>query len=462
MSAATPLPILLVDDDDSQRRLLQGFLARHGLATLTASSATAALELLTAGTAVRMIITDVRMPGMTGLEFLRALRERRHRVPVLLVTAFPDIRGAVEAMRDGAVNYLEKPIDLDELLASIRAALGAGALPAATPAETSPAAPPGVIAESPAMRAVIRDALIVAPTDSRVLLTGESGTGKEVLADLLHAHSPRAAAPFVKVNCAAIPENLLESELFGHERGAFSGAIARRIGRFEEADGGTILLDEVGEMSPALQAKLLRVTQDGTFRRVGGAADQRTNVRLLAATNRDLLDDMRTGKFREDLFYRLSVFEIHIPPLRDRPEDILPLATLFATQFGGGGRPRFSPAAVAALRAYRWPGNVRELRNAMERAALLSRASELILPEHLPHRVRASATNDAPAAPTNETAAAPPPQLMADIERSVILQTLRDNNHNRSETARALGISRRTLLYKLQRFREQGFLADGE
>jgi DNA-binding NtrC family response regulator len=441
--------ILIVDDDDGQRRLLEGFLRMQGHQTLTAPSAPAALELL-AATPVALVITDMRMPGMTGLELLRAIRERDAMLPVLLVTAFPDIRDAVGAMRDGAANYLEKPIDLDELLATVRHAMrgAVGPLPAAPEA---PAIPDGIVAESPAMRAVVRDALLVAPTDSRVLLTGESGTGKEVVADLIHAASARAAAPFVKVNCAAIPESLLESELFGHEKGAFTGASARRIGWFEEAAGGTILLDEIGEMDVQLQAKILRVMQDGGFRRVGGSATLHTDVRILAATNRDPQEQIAAGKLREDLFYRLSVFEIHIPPLRDRPEDIFPLATHFASTFLGA-RARFSPAAVALLCAWRWPGNVRELRNAMERAVLLSR-NEIILPEHLPKRLQA------PAAPDEEGSAAP--HVMADVERSVILQTLRENRFNRSETARILGISRRALLYKLQKLREQGFDVDG-
>ncbi|MBX3729534.1 MAG: sigma-54-dependent Fis family transcriptional regulator [Candidatus Sumerlaeia bacterium] len=442
--------MLIVDDDDGQRRLLEGFLRMQGHATLTASSAPAALEVL-AATPVALVITDMRMPGMTGLELLRAIRERDATLPVLLVTAFPDIRDAVGAMRDGAANYLEKPIDLDELLATVRHAMRAAPGAPLAPGPAAPDIPEGVVAESPAMRAVVRDALLVAPTDSRVLLTGESGTGKEVVADLIHAASARAAAPIVKVNCAAIPESLLESELFGHEKGAFTGASARRVGWFEEAAGGTILLDEIGEMDVQLQAKILRVMQDGGFRRVGGSATLHTDVRILAATNRDPHEQIAAGRLREDLFYRLSVFEIHIPPLRDRPEDIFPLATHFASDFLGA-RARFSPAAVALLCAWRWPGNVRELRNAMERAVLLSR-NEIILPEHLPKRLQA------PAAPDEESNAAL--HVMADVERSVILQALRENRFNRSETARILGISRRALLYKLQKLREQGFDVDG-
>jgi transcriptional regulator with PAS, ATPase and Fis domain len=276
--------------------------------------------------------------------------------------------------------------------------------------------------------------------------------GKEVLADVIHAWSPRSEGPLVKVNCAAIPETLLESELFGHEKGAFTGAIAQRVGRFEQAKQGTIFLDEIGEMSPLLQAKLLRVTQDGKFQRVGSNAEIQTNARLLAATNRDLEEEVREGRFREDLFYRLNVVELNIPPLRERKEDILPLAHHFLKQLTQG-RARLSSAATMILEQYHWPGNVRELRNALERASLLSRG-ELILSEHLPGRV----THPSQEAETAE--ATSDPERLEELERQAILQTLQKHQFNRSETARALGISRRALLYKLQKLREQGFAVD--
>jgi len=281
-----------------------------------------------------------------------------------------------------------------------------------------------------------------------VLITGESGVGKEIVADVIHAWSPRAAGPLVKVNCAAIPETLLESELFGHEKGSFTGAHAQRIGRFEQANEGTILLDEIAEMSSPLQAKLLRVTQDGCFQRVGSNREVHTNARILAASNRVLDDEVKAGRFREDLFYRLNVVELNVPPLRERREDILPLAGRFIEEFTSG-RARFSDTVSACLERYPWPGNVRELRNAMERAVLLSR-SELILPEHLPARVREAARLPA-AAPAGDA------QQLEEIERQAILQALRQHKSNRTETAKALGISRRALIYKLQRFRELGY-----
>jgi len=259
--------------------------------------------------------------------------------------------------------------------------------------------------------------------------------------------------PMVKVNCAAIPENLLESELFGHQKGSFTGAVAQRIGRFEVANGGTIFLDEIADMSPPLQAKLLRVTQEGRFNRIGSNSELQTNARIIAATNRNLEEEVQAGRFREDLFYRLNVVELNIPPLRERPEDILPLANCFIAEFSHG-KARFSSAVVESLTRYNWPGNVRELRNAMERAALLS-MGELILPEHLPARVRAG--TDKPE--TKEPAEA---ERLGEIERQAIVQALRKHDFNRTETAKALGISRRALIYKLQRFREMGFDVDGK
>jgi transcriptional regulator with PAS, ATPase and Fis domain len=301
------------------------------------------------------------------------------------------------------------------------------------------------------MQAVFHDASLIAPSESRVLITGESGVGKEVLADVIHAWSARSAGPLVKVNCAAIPETLLESELFGHEKGAFTGAVAQRIGRFEVAMGGTIFLDEIADMSPTLQAKLLRVTQDGLFNRIGSNKELQTNARILAATNRQLEDEVKAGRFREDLFYRLNVVELNIPPLRERLEDILPLAGSFMAEFTNG-KARFSSAVTDCLSRYSWPGNVRELRNAMERAALLSHG-ELILPEHLPARIRPQPETTSPV-PASEA------EQLGEIERQAIFQALRKHAFNRTETAKALGISRRALIYKLQRFRELGFEVD--
>jgi DNA-binding NtrC family response regulator len=441
--------ILIVDDDAGQRSLLDSFLRGQGFETVVVESGEKALAALRAQ-AVSMMISDVRMPGLSGLETLRHARKQHATLPVLLVTAYADVKEAVGAMRDGALNYLTKPIDLDDLLAAVRqvTGVGGGALKLAEDRQL----PADVVARSPQMQALFRDAALVAASETRVLVTGESGVGKEVLADVIHAWSTRAAGPLVKVNCAAIPETLLESELFGHEKGAFTGAVSQRIGRFELADDGTIFLDEIGEMSPALQAKLLRVTQDGCFQRVGSNAEIHTSTRILASTNRNLEEAVKNGRFREDLFYRLNVVELNIPPLRERREDILPLGSLFIAQFTQG-RARFSAAVGEILTRYPWPGNVRELRNVMERASLLCRG-EMVLPEHLPGRLSGAPVLTANGAESADTS------RLEEIERQTILQTLRRNNFNRTETAKALGISRRTLVYKIQRLREVGCEVD--
>ena len=443
--------ILIVDDDAGQRSLLHSFLKGQGFETVPVDSGARALEALRAQP-FSLMISDVRMPGMTGLETLRLARKEHPVLPVLLVTAYADVKEAVGAMRDGAVNYLTKPIDLDELLVTVQHVTGVSGQ-GALKLEDDRQLPEHVVARSPQMQTLFRDAALIAASETRVLISGESGVGKEVLADLLHAWSARAKGPLVKVNCAAIPETLLESELFGHVKGAFTGATSQRMGRFEEANGGTIFLDEIGEMTPQLQAKLLRVTQDGRFQRVGANLEIHTNARIIACTNRNLDEAVKSGRFREDLFYRLNVVELSIPPLRERRADILPLAALFLAQFTRG-RARFSSAVTDCLAQYAWPGNVRELRNVMERAALVCRG-EMVLPEHLPARLAASAA-PAPAPANHDT------EKLEDIERQTILRSLRDHEFNRTETAKALGISRRTLVYRLQHFRALGLPVDAE
>jgi len=453
LTSGSPHRILVVDDDPAQRSLFESFLASRGFEVITASSGDEAFALLQSRP-VDMMISDVRMPGMSGLEVLRRLGEGAARLPVVMVTAYPDIRDAVGAIRDGAVNYLVKPIDLDELLSLVEESIGVSRR-RESPEPLDLELPDDVVAQSPAFRNVLREVALVAPSDSRILVTGESGVGKEVIADLVHAWSPRCDGPLIKVNCASLPESLLESELFGHEKGSFTGATGTRVGRFEEARNGTILLDEIGEMSPGLQAKLLRVTQDGTFQRVGSNEERRTNARIIASSNRCLETEVREVRFREDLFFRLNVVEIFVPPLRERKADIIPLATLFIRRFSQG-RPRFSASVISCLQVYSWPGNVRELRNAMERAALMARG-DVILPEHLTERIQEAAlvVDGASQVGSSETP-------MEEVERGMILQTLRQNDFNRTRTARALGISRRALIYKLQRYRGQGFAVDPE
>ena len=450
VESATAQPrILVVDDDPGQRSLLESFLRSQNFEVVLADSGEQALALLPGGN-FSMMISDVRMPGLSGLETLRRVRPQFPSLPVLLVTAYADIRDAVVAMRDGALNYLAKPIDLDELLSTVRQATGV-APQAPLNLGSEKKLPPDVIAKSPLTVALFQDVALVAPSEARVLITGESGTGKEVVADVIHTWSARAKGPLVKVNCAAIPETLLESELFGHEKGAFTGASTQRIGRFEEADGGTIFLDEILEMSPGLQAKLLRVTQDGRFQRIGSNREIHTNARILAASNRNLEDEVKHGRFREDLYYRLNVVELNLPPLRERREDILPLASYFIGKLARN-RTRLSEATVVCLQNYSWPGNVRELRNTIERAVLLSQ-SELILPDHLPAKFREALKSAVPAAAIEA-------QQLDEIERQAILNALAQHKFNRTETAKSLGISRRALIYKLQRFRQMGLSVD--
>ncbi|HUD45656.1 MAG TPA: sigma-54 dependent transcriptional regulator [Candidatus Baltobacteraceae bacterium] len=437
--------LLIVDDDAGQRSLLDSFLSSQGFDTVPVSSGERALEVLRQQK-INMMISDVRMPGLTGLETLRLARKEHGSFPILLVTAFADVRDAVGAMRDGAVNYLSKPIDLDELLASVRQATGLSHH-APLKFDAGKLLPPNIVAASPLMQTLFRDVSLIAASESRVLITGESGVGKEVIADVIHLWSPRSAGRLVKVNCAAIPETLLESELFGHEKGAFTGAVAQRIGRFEMADGGTIFLDEIADMAPQLQAKLLRVAQDGRFQRIGSNAEIHVNARILAATNRNLEEEVKAGRFREDLFYRLNVVELNVPPLRERREDILPLATQLLAEFTQG-RARLSSSVADCLESYAWPGNVRELRNAMERAALLSRG-DLIVAEHLPARIRPESRSVARVEPMDAG-------KLEEIQAQAVLLALRKNDFNRTATAKALGISRRALIYKLQRLRELG------
>jgi DNA-binding NtrC family response regulator len=439
----------VVDDDPGQRSLLESFLRSQNFDVVLADSGERALALLPGGN-FAMMISDVRMPGLSGLETLRRVRPQFPALPVLLVTAYADIRDAVVAMRDGALNYLAKPIDLDELLVTVRQATGM-AIPTPLKLDAAKQLPPEVIAQSPLTVALFQDVALVAPSEARVLITGESGTGKEVVADVIHLWSARSKGPLIKVNCAAIPETLLESELFGHEKGAFTGASSQRIGRFEEADGGTIFLDEILEMAPALQAKLLRVTQDGRFQRIGSNREIRTNARILAASNRCLEDEVKHGRFREDLYYRLNVVELHLPPLRERREDILPLANFFIGRLARS-HARLAEATAVCLQNYAWPGNVRELRNTIERAVLLSQ-SELILPDHLPAKFREALKSAVPAAAIEA-------QQLDEIERQAILAALAQHKFNRTETAKALGISRRALIYKLQRFRQMGLPVD--
>ncbi len=424
--------IAIVDDEAAQRELLSTALRSAGYATQLCANGQEALE--SAGRSNLMLL-DVRMPGMSGMEVLARVKEAHPALPVILLTAFIDVRDAVAAIKAGALDYLEKPVDIDELVAAVDDALGQTGNP--VPGGSALKVPAYIIAESGAMKSVLEQAARVADSNVTVLVLGESGVGKEVVARFVHDSSKRRAAPMTCVDCGALPENLVESELFGHEKGAYTGADSQRKGQFETANGGTIFLDEIGELPLQVQPKFLRVLETGCFRRIGGGREFCTDVRLVAATNRDLGEEVRQGRFREDLFYRLNVFPLKIPPLRERPDDILPLADFILKD----RKFRLAPATVRLLRMYDWPGNVRELRNAMERAAILANGA-LILPSDLPPQLRT------PSSPPRSGSV-----LVGDmdeIQRRAILEALAKTNGNKTQAAALLSISRRNLIYKLR------------
>jgi two-component system, NtrC family, response regulator HydG len=442
--------VLVVDDEPRYRALYAQVLSAAGIAVTEAGSAAEAMRLIDAGPP-DMVVSDVRMPGASGLELLASARTKAADLPFLLVTAYGDVRDAVAALKLGAVDYLAKPVDLDELLACVQDALGIR--PPEVPEEIPPEAIGDIVAEGPAMRGLLRDAWRVARSDVNVLLTGESGTGKEVLARFIHRNSGRARGPLVAVNCAAVPATLLASELFGHERGAFTGASTRRDGRFREAQDGTLFLDEIGDMPMELQPVLLRAIEQRAITPLGATGEIHVDFRLLAATNRPLEEDVAAGRFRADLFYRLDVISLGLPPLRERPEDIVPLARGFLAASGEPGK-RISHAAARALLAYPWPGNVRELANAMQRARLLTR-TEVILPDNLPPAVRQArgrAEENPVADGGTEMAPREGFQTLEQSEIASIRKALAATDGNRTRAAALLGITRRGLLKKVKRF----------
>jgi len=438
--------ILVVDDESAMRLLVTSILRDEGHDVTAAANGEEALQLIERRH-YHLIISDLKMPGMSGVDLLERVKQEDPETAVILLTAFGTVEGAVEAMRKGAEHYLLRPLaNPDELRLAVRRVLEERRIAdeATTLRQATEAVFPfgEIIAGDSQMQGALDLARTVAPTDSTALITGETGTGKELVARAIHHWSPRADRAFVAVNCAALAETLLESELFGHEKGAFTGAVAQRRGRFELAHGGTLFLDEVGEMSPALQAKLLRVLQDGTLERVGSTKTVTVDVRVIAATNRDLAQMVAARTFREDLFYRLSVFPIHLPPLRERPSDILSLAEHVLRQVTrrlGKRITGFSKEAVSLLREYWWPGNIRELQNVVERAVILCQ-EERILPAHL---------NLASASPASAAAG---PKTLKELEREAILSTLTTCQGNRREAAEQLGIGLRTLYARLKEY----------
>ncbi|HTZ00570.1 MAG TPA: sigma-54 dependent transcriptional regulator [Rhodocyclaceae bacterium] len=437
------LNILVVEDDDALRDALLVTLEAAGHEATGAAGGPEALELI-GRRSFSMIISDLRMAPMDGLQLLSEVRVRRPGLPMLLMTAFGDVDKAVAAMRGGACDFMLKPFEPRALLEQIAR-------------YAQPPQAEGVVAADPRTEQVLLLAARVAKTDATVLLTGESGTGKEVFARYIHDHSARAKGPFDAINCAAIPDNLLEATLFGHEKGAYTGAQAAQAGKFEQANGGTLMLDEISEMPVGLQAKLLRVLQEREVERVGGKKAVSLDIRILATSNRDMAAEVAAGRFREDLYYRLNVFPLEIPALRERPGDILPLARHLIALHGVrlGRSCRLSAAAEAKLAAHSWPGNVRELENAIQRAVILA-PSEVIGAEHLPI---AGGSPAAVPAPVASVAPAPPAAQAStnikDLERAHILETLAKVGGSRKKAVELLGISERTLRYKLAQWRKE-------
>ena len=447
-------PVLVVDDEKNMRLSLTTVLGDEGYDVEALESAEAALARLGQHDFV-MVITDARLGGMSGYEFLGRVRSQRPDLPVLMITAYATPKLAVEAIQAGAVDYLAKPFAPEELLHAVgRCAeryrlLKENASLRARAGEVYRLE--DIVGDSSKMRELRQLIQTVAPTDARVLVLGESGTGKELVAGALHSLSERRQGSYVRINCAAIPETLLESELFGHEKGAFTGALRQKPGRVEEADGGTIFLDEIADMSRSLQAKLLRFLEDGSFTRVGGTQELRVNVRLIAATNRDIVQSIHEGQFREDLFHRLNVVQFRLPPLRERGEDVVLLAEHFRRHFNTGMNKSvkaISRPARQKLLSHPWPGNVRELKNVIERALILEKTDEIQAASLPDFQLEAQLhKNPAPRASGNESL----DELIAQFERELIGEMLERNHFSLTRTAEQLKLSRHALRYRMQR-----------
>src|SRR5437868_11602301 len=438
--------ILIVEDEAKMRRLLELNLGDDGFKTLSAEDAETGLKLLQDGS-VDLVLTDLKLPGMNGLDFLQAVKRFHAAIPIVVMTAFGTVETAVEAMKAGASDYVLKPFSLDEIRLVVQKELDVRRLRTENrslrEALKQRYQHPNVIARSPKMQEVLSTVERVAPTNSTVLLGGESGVGKDLVARVIHERSRRASGPFIKINSTAIPESLLESELFGYEKGAFTGATTSKPGKFELADKGTLFLDEIGDVPSATQVKLLRVLQEREFERLGGTRTIKVDVRLVAATNRDLRAALEEGTFREDLYYRLNVVAIDIPPLRDHKEDIPALVNFFLGRFArdsGDAVKSITPAALKRLTDFHWPGNVRELENIMQRAVALSGSGTIDGDDiHL----------DPPSAQAGSAPVLPEGTTLEQWEQEIIREALRRANGNKSQAARALGLSRNALRYRL-------------
>lgn len=455
---AAPLMIMILDDEPKMGKILSRVLAREGHQVSAFCAPEEALEAL-ARQPADLLLTDLKMPAMDGLEVMQRARRLVPDLDVVMMTAYATAETAVKAMKEGAFDYLIKPFPNEELVMIVARVAETRGLREENrllkQSLISRVQSENIVAVSPVMREVMKRVEKVAVSDVSVLLRGESGTGKEVLAEAIHQSGHRREHPLVKVNCGALPETLLESELFGHTRGSFTGAYETRKGLFQQADGGTIFLDEIGEISPALQVKLLRVLQSGEFQRVGDAQTFRVDVRVLAATNRQLEEMIEAGLFRSDLYYRLNVVPICIPPLRERPEDVPALIDFFLSRLRQRGERsvRLSPEAYRLLHAYGWPGNIRELENALEHAFVMCEGG-LVQPYDLPVAVQNAGAPAAPRSPGIPAAPPPPrePLTLEEMERHALIQALEATGYNHTHAARKLGISRRTLGYRMDKY----------
>jgi two-component system NtrC family response regulator len=446
--------ILVIDDDASLRRVLEYNLQEAGYLVLTAASGEEGLSLFSEETPA-LVITDMKMPGMDGMQVLKTIKERSPETLVIMITAFGTIDVAVDAMKAGAYDYITKPFNRDELRLTVAKALQLERLTVENRRLKDELADKSdyrtIVGSSKAMERVFEIVHKVANTEASVLITGESGTGKELVARSIHHHSGRCQAPFIAINCAAIPRDLLESELFGHVRGAFTGAIKDKAGKFQLADGGTLFLDEVGELPLELQPKLLRALQEKVIEPVGGTKEQRLDVRIVAATNLDMDVALAEGTFREDLYYRLAVIPVHLPSLRERRDDITLLVRYFCKKLQAGP-VLFDAGATAALTAYRWPGNVRELENLVERL-LIMRNSDTITINDLPDKIRNGAMPSDVSVPGGKVVNLPDNGYsLEQLEREVVVEALERNNWNQTAAAKFLSIPRHTLIYRIEKY----------
>lgn len=446
--------ILIAEDEQTQRDLLSGFLQKEGFSVIAVSNGKEVLRSLDQNF-IDLILLDYKMPELDGFHTLQEVRRLYPDLPVVMMTAYGSVETAVASMKAGALDYLTKPIDLDELLLIFQKALERSKLVQENRdlrARLQERYSLGnIVYGSPGMEEVMGLVSRVAPSQATVLITGESGTGKELIANALHHASPRSGHPLVKVNCAALPEPLLESELFGHEKGAFTGALQRRIGRFEEADGGTVFLDEIGDLTPGTQVKLLRILQEKEFQRLGSNATLKTDVRVLTATHRNLEEARTKGLFREDLYYRLNVISIHLPPLRERREDIPLLIDHFLKKFSKENQKAItdlSKEARGLLLRYPYPGNIRELENLMERAVVLCRG-DIITTQDLPFHLREGRSEKMEGLTPKEKGLT---ETLEEVEKEMILKALQQQGGIQTKAAESLGVSERVLRYKIKKY----------